>query len=480
MTPSHSRSNTKAVDEGLDLPHTAVDEALLHRPRSNLGSAAPKSSSTSTSLFRPREAMDRSTATTESHEELECTIEGVQQLKEQLDSSCKIAERLVQALLRKIAHLREALAKCDAERKAEAAGRRQADVRTQATLNTVCDERAKLRAEVQCYRDIVGALEESLKDKRGHFDNEQLRDQEIYKLSEEIRKAKAILFEERIVSRAFSQQIEAMYRVIQIQHNELKERKSNIEDLERYIQIIDQEYEQLQRQELATKKLHLDREAEYNLARELSTEVYELRKTVSEVVENKRSVQAQLEQEQQTTLTLRQQVYELERQKGDMTISLSIRQRTPDPGPRIGEPGLNCEGSGSSAGDLDAQAADHTPTRVALQEQMMALRVTNRKMEEELQGFREIIADLTGFYPLERVPNKLSNGAPSASLEVLVADTDDEIAIIPEPRLPSPVSGLHRKGNGPSLTNGESSTANLESFHSTAKGEDENSSQCVN
>ncbi|KAI1483322.1 hypothetical protein F4774DRAFT_158796 [Daldinia eschscholtzii] len=181
--------------------------------------------------LRPAQTRDSTATIAALKEQLNAAQREVKNLEKELDSNCDAAEKIVNWLLRERAQLRESLQRSEARIENEARKLRQARETAQLLFEALCESKADLGCNVKCHKEIVDALEESLKATEDAVRKEAERSEEVRALREELRIAHNSASDERQLARVVSQQVEALERLIRVQHDEIKQQKSAIADL---------------------------------------------------------------------------------------------------------------------------------------------------------------------------------------------------------------------------------------------------------
>ncbi|KAI1379066.1 hypothetical protein F4677DRAFT_465315 [Hypoxylon crocopeplum] len=482
------------------MSHSPSDEALLRPPSSWPTSPFNQRSSGSRPSSRSREAEDSTAVIANLNRQLKGKNEEIEKPKREADSHYKSADKFMKDSFQKIADLKHSLQATEAEKKDESKRRRQVSQKADILFNELCQKRADPKCEVKSHQEAADALEESVKATVEAIQNEEERGHKVRTLREELRIAHNTLAEERSVSRLVSQQVEYMENMIKMQHDESKEQKGEIDDLKQTDQILRDEIERLLTPEFPTRMDYTDRATGCEITDPMIERIKQLEKTMSEATEKSRSFQAQLKIVRNTASSLTRRVIGLERQDGAPMIAmttkrkelkkkvlaaaqaeldkqlqrqasdedesqgpavLQLRKRSspssisgakptnkyiPQPGPRI---------------MVSRQLPAAAPGPLSLLDQIAQLQIKNQELEDELQHMRQVNAELSGCYPLERVKARSETAppwsperrppTPAAKKPGLLLNVPARDEEIPELRLPSPVASPRQRGRSLSL-----------------------------
>ncbi|KAI1654852.1 hypothetical protein F4813DRAFT_369618 [Daldinia decipiens] len=127
----------------------------------------------------------------------------------------------------------------------EARKHRQASRTAQMLFDALCENRADLKCEFKCHKETNEAFEENLKAIADAMQKEAGRDQEVSALREELRMVNDSVSDQRNLSRIVSQKMEGLERLVRVQHNEIKQHKSEIEALKQANKILAEENDSL-------------------------------------------------------------------------------------------------------------------------------------------------------------------------------------------------------------------------------------------
>ncbi|KAF3055194.1 hypothetical protein GL218_07558 [Daldinia childiae] len=141
------------------------------------------------------------------------------------------------------------------------------------------------------------ALEESLRVATEAIQKEADRDQEVSVLREKLRIANSSTSDERNLSHMVSQQVEGLERLIGIQHNEMKQYKSEIEDLKQVNKILTEENDHLHVDSSSIQMTSVGTQTDYYLDKTTSAVVSRLEEQIVISREQNQKLLAELQQE---------------------------------------------------------------------------------------------------------------------------------------------------------------------------------------
>ncbi|KAI0104359.1 hypothetical protein F4814DRAFT_85888 [Daldinia grandis] len=242
-------------------------------------------------------ARDNAAIITDLNEQIDGANHKIRNVEKMLNSNCDAAEKIVNSLLRKRHHLREALKRSEMRVEDEARKYRQASRTAQRLFDTLCEDRSDLKCEIKCHKEMSEALEESLKVTAEAIQKEAERDREVSSLREELRIANNSASDERKLSRMVSQQVEGLERLIGIQHNEIKQQKSEIADLQLFNKILTEENGRLHADRSSIQEAPIGAQTDHCLSKTSTAVVCKLEEQIMISREQTQKLLSELQQE---------------------------------------------------------------------------------------------------------------------------------------------------------------------------------------
>ncbi|KAI1451939.1 hypothetical protein F4805DRAFT_60318 [Annulohypoxylon moriforme] len=380
------------------------------------------------------------------------TTEEKEKLEEWCMSKAQSAEKIAKVLLRKVHRLRVAL------QESELKGRPDAVPGPVHTINPPLRAPTprrrpivpapSMKAEPACkdrsHQGIIAAFEQSVKHTTQAVRGEEARAREAEELREELNVAYKILSEERALSRTLTIQVEGIEKIMNIQHNDIKNHKQELIDMRTLVKALQLENARL----LASEGLAEGGGSE--VVEELEGRIHRLEGRVREVEELRDGLEKQLGEERKVSEKLGEMVKDAEKrvnaewhelcgewckELGEVRegltafeaklVSFLERQQVARESQQkehgtqtLPQPQVMARDFTESSSpfiidaDWDSPAlAVHVqspePT-VDLSARVRDLERRNRDLEVELSNVRQTDADLAGFYPLCRFHRRVS------------------------------------------------------------------------
>ncbi|KAI0886266.1 uncharacterized protein GGS22DRAFT_160420 [Annulohypoxylon maeteangense] len=341
------------------------------------------------------------------------------------------------------------------------------------------------RAEPACldrsHQGIIAAFEQSVKHTTQAIRGEEARAREADGLREELSAANKMLNDERGLSRVLTMQVEGIQKVLNVQHDEIKNHKQESADLRTLVNALQLENSRLMANEEAVG------EGERVVVEELEGRIAGLESQVSESEKLNKALKTQLDEEMKASEMLRSMVKDTEKrvnaewhdmctdwckELGEIRQGMTAfearfvaflhwqraareqhQQQQENEAPPLPLPLPQVQVQDftelSSPSMIDAEwespaLAVHvnkpTTPKLDFEARVKQLEQKNRDLEIELSNVRHVGAELAGFYPLRRFHRHVSPQMENQQQDQQDDDDDDVPDLVPITTSPSSAS----------------------------------------